>query len=156
MYQIPEQPKFSKGEVIVRWIFVPLSPFVGWAISFALTLFVTLFILEPLANFTMRFCPPEKIDDYSGTCTTSWYYALSEIPFVLGASLVAISSVVLPASIAPYGRFRVALIAFLIGVIVAFRIGGVTLSGPFAAAFFSGLLALLWIARQTKTKTLVP
>ena len=139
MYQFSEQPKvLSKGEVIVRWIFVPLSPFVGWAISFALTLFVTLFILEPLADFMMRFCPPEKIDDYSGTCTTGWYYALSEIPLVLGASLMAVSSVLLPAYLAPYGHFKVALVAFLIGVVIAFRMSIGYNTAPLIGAILAG------------------
>ena len=151
MYQIPEHPSTSsKGDVIIRWILVPISPFVGWGVSFIITLFVALFILEPVADFLMRFCPPEQVDEYFGTCTTLWYRSFEDLPFLLGASLMALSTVLLPAHLAPKFKFRVALVAFLAGVYAAFEINGGYNIVPLVGAILAGVLALLWVAKQLK------
>ena len=116
---------------IFRWIMVIPSAYVGW--------YSVLIIGIGFYQLGISFCPENEMD--SGICVANWWMIYEKIIFVLFAGLSAMSAVTIPTYVAPSYKYQVAIIAFLIGVILAIwfaSIGGLWLELS-AAILFGGI-----------------
>ncbi len=124
----------------LRWLLtIPL-----WMTGILLWVLVT----TALQGIALRFCPPELV--LSDTCATDWYAVLDQIGLSVGAAAGALAMVALPTCIAPSDRYRVAVVFFSLGsllaLLVLFAFGTMAVA-PFLAALTMGLLAVAFFGR---------
>lgn len=93
----------------IRWVFAPISAILGW--------FVVLMLGMSLYGFVENSCPADKV--ISSYCTVDWINNLSNSLIYIGAALSAVVVVLLPTLVAPRYKFRVAVVAYTLGVLTA-------------------------------------
>jgi hypothetical protein len=128
---------------LVRWVLVPLS---GVAVWYAV-------LLVGIAGFGLldRFCPPELI--VSGACTAGWHAPAVEALVLLCTAVVSAGIVVVPALVAPAGRFQVAVLAYGCGAVFAlYAASGGSLWGPFFVSALSGSASLWLVAAKWRVR----
>lgn len=119
----------------LRWLAVIPSAFLGW--------YVALFFGVGLTRLLEGFCAPEFFVD--NACTANWF-RISEIALSHAFSGMAASLVVLfPVMMAPSHRFAIAIIAFVIGSLIAVKLAwDMQAWGEFLVAGIMGTIALLF------------
>ena len=142
----------SKLLYITRWILVPPSADFGWFLAF----FGSLYLL----GFVYDLCPPELI--VSGSCTAKWHPGAESAVIAFGAALAAVFVVLFPALLAPGHRFRVAVIAYCVGVLVAVWMSGLwrfpplwlfwSTGRPLTAALAAGLITVFFVRRWARRR----
>lgn len=140
---------------IIRWLLVPASAVLGWFMA----LFGSLFLVD----FIYNLCPPELI--VSGLCTTKWYSPAESATIFFGSALSAAFVVLFPTLFAPKYRFRVAVVAYCMGVLALlwlgqdfFRTPEWFTAQPLVAALVAGLLTVFlikgWLLKRDRRTTL--
>jgi hypothetical protein len=124
----------SKPLYLIRWVLVPPSAIFGFYLAF----FGSLYLL----GFIGKFCPEESI--ISETCMARWYLRAENAMFSFGAALAAIFVVLFPSLLAPNYRFKVAVVAYLLGALAALWIGGGFFVAIWKFPFDSFVWAMAW------------
>src|SRR3989442_8658829 len=121
---------------LIRWILVPLSGVATWHAVLVLGI-LGVDVLD-------RLCPPDLV--VSGMCTARWHAPAVEALILVCTGIVSLGVVLVPATVAPSHRLRVARLAFGFGATFAtyFAISAGAW-GPFAVAAVAGSAAL-WLA----------
>ncbi len=129
---------------LVRWALVPLSAIAVWCAG----------ILVGIAGIGLldSLCPPELM--VSGSCTARWHAPALEALVLLCTGLVAAGIVIIPAYIAPGGRFHVAAIAFGCGAVFALYTAATAddLWLPFVVAGLTGSASLWFVASRWRRR----
>jgi hypothetical protein len=91
---------------ILRWLLTAPAAIGGWYIG------VIVALLAHMASESL--CPPEHV--VSGTCSAPWSPVVSDACLAVGSLICGSLSVLLPALIAPSHGYRVAALAFAVGL----------------------------------------
>ena len=121
---------------VLRWMAVPCSVITVWYGVLMIGI-ASIAVLE-------RPCPPELM--ISGMCTASWYAPSVDALLLFYTGIVSAAVVLIPAAIAPFYRFYVALAAYGLGACFATYNVVVGVGWTLFMASAAAGSAALWIA----------
>lgn len=123
----------------LRWISLPIACILVW--------YTTLILGMLIINFSIYFCPKDKM--ISGMCTASWWDSAEAIIFCFSTGLSAALIVTTAFFIAPVGRVLVAWLTLGIGSMVALYLAfQLSAWDMFASAVCAGLLVTFLLTRS--------
>jgi hypothetical protein len=128
---------------ILRWALVPVAVAV---------VYPAVFILGVSAMTMLDiFCPSDQI--VSDHCVAPWYLRTTDTLIVACAGASAFGVVLVPAFVAPAGRFLIAVCGYIFGGVYVVYLANISSSfrNPCLVAAVSGTLALGWAWRRWRS-----
>ena len=102
----------SRSILVARWALVPLAAWAAWAVTVAATI--------GLYSVVETFCPVDQV--VSGMCVAPWFRHAAQAVFCTGSALGAVLIPIASTTAAPAHRRRVALVTFVVGALVTWRL----------------------------------
>lgn len=125
---------------ILRWLLLIPAAVLGW--------YVGVLVAITVYEVGDGFCPAAQV--VSGMCHASWFGVFSDVALVLGSSVCGALVVLFPTLMAPYGRIRVAWMAYVCGLLGSayFLLEGLWL--PVLVAASAGAV-MVWVIHKRCT-----
>lgn len=98
---------------LLRWMLLVPASITAW--------YLALFAAIALLGGLVGLCPQDQI--VSGTCVAPWYHAAEQVVMCAGAGLAAVLILAVCALLAPAHKPKVAIAAYVTGVLVACAMG---------------------------------